>query len=148
MTFLALEPLELHRRAKVTDRLPFLGVKWLFWNRNLKTIPLEYKDILYIILKVLNRPLKWDRARLWTPTRLASTSLQIWTLKKPLVLVVKQRFFSNVQLQRLVEAVPVGIQRLTVLHFKIYSRSLKWGTVCLCTLTESSLNFDFKKAVL
>ena len=27
-------------------------------------------------------------------------------------------------------------------------RSLKWGTVCLCTLTGSSLNFDFKKAIL
>ena len=34
------------------------------------------------------------------------------------------------------------------LILKIYSRSLKWGTVLLCTLTGSSLNFDFKKAIL
>ena len=83
----------LHRRAKVTDRLPFLWVKWLFWNRNLKTIPSEYEDILYIILKVLNRPLKWDKARLWTPTGSASTSHQSWTFEKNACFSTKTEVF-------------------------------------------------------
>ena len=79
----------IHRRA-ITDRLPFLWVKWLFWNRNLKTIPSEYKDILYIIL---NRPLKWDRARLWTPPGSASTSRQSWMFEKNLCFTTKTNVF-------------------------------------------------------
>ena len=121
----------IHRRAKVTDRLPFLGVKWLFWNRNIKTIPSEYKDILNLILKVLNRPLKWDTARLWTPPGLASTSHQSWTL---FVLVVKRSFFSNVQLWRLMEPDPVGVQRRTVFHFKGLFKTFKMRySMSLCS---------------
>ena len=130
------------------DRLPFLGVKWLFWNRNLKTIPSEHKDILYLILKVLNRPLKWDStslnsswiglhqpsklnvvrfssktevffehstltacifgsswssvlnrplkwgtARLWTPTGFKNTSRQSWTFEKNLCFSTKTEVF-------------------------------------------------------
>ena len=73
--------LEIQRDEKIAAPLPFLVIKWLYWNQNLKKIPSEYRDILYVILKILNR-------------------------------------------------------------------SLKWRTVCLCTLTGSSLNLNFKKAVL
>ena len=103
---------------KYPDTLPISSIKRLFWNGNLKMIPSEYRNVIYLILKVLNRPFKWDTLRLWTSTGLKNTSRRSWTLKKPLVLVVKQRFFSNVQLWRLLEADPVGVQRRTVRHFK------------------------------
>ena len=92
---------------KYPDTLPISSIKRLFWNRNLKMIPSEYSYITYLILKVLNRPLKWGTARLWTPTGWKNTSRQKWTFEK----------------------------------------NLSFST-CLCTLTGSSSNFDFKKAVL
>ena len=73
---------DLQRDEKIAAPLPFLVIKWLFWNRNLKMIPSEYRDILYVILKILNRSLKWRTVRFWTPTGSASTSRQIWTFEK------------------------------------------------------------------
>ena len=81
-------------------------------------IPSEYRDILYVILKILNRSLKWRTVRLWTPTGSASTSRQSWTLKKTARFSSKTEVFFNVQLWRLVEADPVGVQRCTLRHFK------------------------------
>ena len=72
----------LHWVQKISGRTRFLGVKWLFWNRNLKTIPSEYRDILYLILKVLIRSLKWGTVRLWTPTGCKDTSRQSWRFEK------------------------------------------------------------------
>ena len=97
-------------------------------------------DITYLILKVLNRPLKWGTARLWTPTGFKNTSRQSWTFEKNLCFTTKTSGWWR----------PIQWKFRDVLYLilKIYSRSLKWGTVCLCTLTGSSLNFDFKKAVL
>ena len=78
---------------KVSAHLRFLWVKRLFWNRNLKMIPLEYNDMLYLILKILNRSLKWGTARLWTPTGSASTSRQSWTFEKNLCFTTKTSGF-------------------------------------------------------
>ena len=69
-----------------TRRL-FQGVlawKRLFWNGFLRPIQEEYRYVLYLILTVLKRPLKWDRARLWTPTGSASTGRQSWMCEKNL----------------------------------------------------------------
>ncbi len=45
-------------------------------------------------------------------------AVKVERLKKTSVLVLKPRFFLNVQLWRLVEADPVGVQRFTVCNFK------------------------------
>ena len=78
---------------KISGQSRFLGVKWLFWNQNLKTIPLEYRDILYFILKVLIRPLKWGTVHLWTPTGFQNTSHKSWTFEKNLRFTPKMNVF-------------------------------------------------------
>ena len=108
-------------------------------------MPSEYRAILYLILKVLNRPLKWDTARFWTPPGSAFTSRQSWTL---FVLVVKQRFFSNVQLWRLVEADPVGIQRRAVSHFKGLFKTFKMRYSTFLYSYWIGLHVHFKNAIL
>ena len=82
-----------HWDEKIAAPLPFLGVKWLFWNRNLKMIPSEYRDILYLILKILIRPLEWGTARFWTPTGFKNTSRQSWTFEKNLHFTTKTNVF-------------------------------------------------------
>ena len=84
---------KLHWVQKISAHSWFLGVKWLFWNRNLKTIPSEYRDILYLILKVLIRSLKWGTVRLWTPTGCKDTSRQSWTFEKNLSFTTKTSAF-------------------------------------------------------
>ena len=58
-------------------------------------IPSEYRDITYLILKVLNRPLKWSTARLWTPTGFKNTSRQSWTFGKNLDFSTTEVFFER-----------------------------------------------------
>ena len=81
-------------------------------------IPSEYRNILYLILKILNRSLKWGTVRLWTPTGSKDTSRQSWTLKKNVRFSTKTNFFFNVHFWRLVSLLPVGVQRRAVPHFK------------------------------
>ena len=78
---------------KYPNDLPISSIKRLFWNRNLKMIPSEYSYITYLILKVLNRPLKWGTARLWTPTGFKNTSRQSWTFEKNLCFSTKTEVF-------------------------------------------------------
>ena len=80
--FIPLWTLSYTETKKYPNDLSISSVKRLFWNQNLKMIPSEYRDILYVILKILNRSLKWRTVHLWTPTGSASTSRQSWTLKK------------------------------------------------------------------
>ena len=53
------------------------------------------------------------------------TSRQFEGLKKPFVLEVKQSFYSNIQLWRLVSLHPVGVQRCAVPHFKGLIKTFK-----------------------
>ena len=79
---------------------PISSIKRLFWNQNLKMIPSEYRDITYLILKVLNRSLKWGTVGLWTPTGWKNTSRQSWTFEKNLSFSItppKVVTFYNVQ---------------------------------------------------
>ena len=138
----------LHWVQKISAHSRFLGVKWLFWNQNLKMMPSEYRVILYLILKVLNRPLKWDTARLWTPTGFKNTSHQSWTFEKTFVLVLKRRFFSNVQLWRLIFLNPVGVQKRTVSHFKGLFKTFKMRYSTFLYSYWIGLHVHFKKAIL
>ena len=56
-------------------------IQWKYWN------------VLYLILKVLNRPLKWDTVRLWTPTGFKDTGRQSWTFEKNLRFSTKMEVF-------------------------------------------------------
>ena len=88
-------------------------LKWMW-----RPIQLEYRNVLYLILKVLNRPLKWDTVRLWIPTGSVSTSRQSWTFEKKLRFSTETSVFFERSNWRPVEADPVGVQRRTVSHFK------------------------------
>ena len=111
-------------------------------------IPSEYRDILYLILKVLNRPLKWDTVGLWTPTGSASTGRQSWRFEKNLRFSTKTNVFLNVQLWRLVFFNPVEVQRRTVSHFKGLFKTFKMRYSTFLYSYWISLHVHFKKAIL
>ena len=123
-----------------------LAWKRLFWNGFLRPIQEEYRYVLYLILTVLKRPLKWDRARLWTPTGSASTGRQSWTFEKTSVLVLKRRFFSNIQLWRPVEADPVGVQRRALSHFKGLFKTVKMRYSTYLYSYWIGLKYPFQKS--
>ena len=108
-------------------------------------IPSEYMDITYLILKVLNRPLKWGTARLWTPTGFKNTSRQSWTFEKNLCFTTKT---NNVQLWRLVEADPGGVQRRAVSHFKGLFKTFKMRYSMSMYSYWIGFHVHFKKAIL
>ena len=100
-----------------------------------------------VILTGLIRPLKWGTVRLWTPTGLAATAVKVERSKKTFVLGVKQRFFSNVQLWRLVSLHPVGVQRRTVPHFNRLKTVKMRNSMSLYSYWIG-LHIHFKKAIL
>ena len=96
----------------------------------------------------MNRPLKWDTLRLWTPSTFKDTGRQSWTFKKTSLLVLKRRFFSNVQLWRPVSLNPVGVQRRTVSHFKGLFKTFKMRYSTFLYFYWIGLHVYFKKAIL
>ena len=109
-------------------------------------IPSEYRDILYVILKILNRSLKWRTVRLWTPTGSASTSRQSWMFEKNLRFNTKTEVFSNVQLWRPVEADPVGVQRRALSHFKGLFKTVKMRYSTYLYSYWIGLKYPFQKS--
>ena len=123
---------QLHTYSE-TKKYPgsFLGVKWPFSIWPWRPTQEEYRNVLYLILKILNRPLKWDRARLWTPTGSASTGRQSWTFEKNL------RFSTKLHGK---------FRDVLYLVLKVYSRPLKWDTIRFCTSTGSASTSISKKS--
>ena len=113
---------------------------------SIKSNQWEFRNILYLILKVLNRPLKWGTVRLWTLTEFKNTSRQSLTFEKKPVLVLKRRFFSNIQLWRPVEADPVGVRRRALSHFKGLFKTVKMRYSTYLYSYWIGLKYPFQKS--
>ena len=55
--------------------------------------PVGDRNVLYFILKVLNRSLKWDTVHLWTPTEFKDIGRQSLTFEKNLRFSTKMEGF-------------------------------------------------------
>ena len=71
---------------------------------------------------------------------------QSWTFKKTSVLVLKRRFFLNVQLWRPVEADPVGVQRRALSHFKGLFKTVKMRYSTYLYSYWIGLKYPFQKS--
>ena len=86
-------------------------------------------------------PLNFHLIKKYQPSK-----LNVW--KKTFVLVVKRRFFSNVQLWRLVFLNSVGVQRRTVSHFKGLFKTFKMRYSTFPYSYWIGLHVHFNKAIL